>query len=282
MRKSIAAAFLFLVASSALAIEPGALTTLPNGDLAVMDPSRGIVVVSGTNAARAVLRDYRGALASDFAAAGDTFFVTLNIREKAAAFSRLARYDLSGKRLGEWPLTQPGGILGGVAVDPYGQFVYCTDARLGQVYRADMRSGKFDVLTRIRDAAILGPLVVDAKKRRLLVADVQKGRIFAVPLEAPKTGTTIVNEGTLAEPVAMAINPATDTLYIADAARRRVWSGSTASDKISLKSVQVSQSFEAPTSVAVARDGSLWIGDRRKRRVWLFASDGRTLRTVIP
>lgn len=284
MSKSIAALFVLAVASQAFAIDPGAVTALRNGDLAIMDSSHGIAIVSGANAPRSIVRDFRGAVASDLTPLGDTLLVTLNIREKAASFSRLAQYDLSGKKIAEWALNQPGGILAGVAVDPAGQFVYCTDARLGQVYRADLRSKKpsLDFLTKIRDAAILGPLVVDAKKRRLLVADVQTGRIYAVPFDAPRTGVSIVNEGTLVEAVAMSIDPATDTLYIADAARRRIWTGSTAADRISLKSMQVSQSFGAPSSVSVASGGSVWVGDRRRKRVWLFASDGRTLRTVIP
>jgi sugar lactone lactonase YvrE len=275
-------------AVSLSAIEPAAIKTLSTGELAILN-ARGIEKVSNTNARTRIVKDFGSFQAGEFAvvpsAGGDMFLVPLQMRIRAdGLFAHVERYNSAGKSTAEWPHREIGGVLGGIAVDPVRQIAYCSDSRLNTVYQLDLKNKRssFVSLARIRDAGILGPIVLDAKRGRLLIADVGNGTILSVMLDSGKV-EIVLGPGTMAEPVSMAFDAGNDRLYIADAARSRVWVGTPAGNKWTMKAMSVTQQFKQPISVALAPDATLWVADRGRQKIWLFApADGRTLRTVDP
>jgi DNA-binding beta-propeller fold protein YncE len=284
----LAFAFIVFGTVSLSATEPEAVKTLSSGELAILNV-KGIERVSISNARSSLVKDFGVFQAGEFAvvpsAGGDTFLVPLQMRIRAdGLFARLSRYTSAGRQTAEWPLRVVGGLLGGITVDTRNQIAYCSDSRLNVVYKLELNNthASFTTLVRIRDAGILGPVVLDARRGRLLIADVERGTILSVMLDSRKV-EVVLDAGMMAEPVSMAIDPVNDRLYIADASRSRVWVGTPSGTKWKVTSMTVTQQLKQPISVALVPDGSLWVADRGRQKIWLFATaDGKTLRTVTP
>lgn len=288
-RLTLAFASLVFGAVSVSAIEPSAIETLSSGELVILNITAGIEKVSGTNVRTKLVNDFGSFQAVGFTVApvtgGDEFLVSLRLRFSATgSFPHLNRYNSAGKKTAEWYLREGGGVLADIAVDSAHNIAYCSDSRLNAIYQLDISNERssFVTLVRIRDAGILGPMILDANRGRLLIADVEKGRILSVMLDGSRRVEVVFDQGTVAEPIAMILDRDNDRLYILDAARKRVWVGTPIGSKWSVKAFSTSQKFKEPISLALARDGSLWVADRGQRRVWLFAADGTTLRTVVP
>lgn len=284
----LALASIVFGAGSLSATDPAAVKTMSSGELAILSV-KGIEKVTNTNARTMIVKDFGSFQAGEFAVipgpGGDTFLVPLQLRIRAdGLFARLERYNSAGKSTGSWAHRDVGGVLGGVAVDLNHQIAYCSDSRLNAIYQIDLKNARasFVLLARLRDAGIPGPIVLDAKRGRLLVADVGNGRILSLALDTKKV-EVVLGAGTMAEPVSMALDQANDRLYVADASRSRVWVGTPAGNKWTVKAMTVTQQFKQPISVALAPEGSIWVADRGRQKIWLFAiADGRTLRTVNP
>ena len=295
-RGLLALAFASIVVETVplFASEPSAVTTLSSGELAILDATSGIEKVSDKNVRTKLVGSFGIFQAGEFVVlpmtGGDAFFVPLQNRFKAEGqFAHLSRYNSAGQETAAWFLREIGGALGAIAIDSLHQIAYCSDSRLKTIYQLDLKNTRssFVSLVRIRDAGILGPMVLDAKRGRLLVADVEKGDILSIMLDTGKVEVVKIevalDHGRIAEPVSMAFDQNNDRLYVADAARSRVWVGTPSGSKWTVRALVVSQQFKQPISVALARDGSLWVMDRGQRKIWLFAiADGKTLRTVVP
>jgi len=277
-------ACLFLFGTSALfAADPVAVTALPSGELLVVDGSRGIVKVHGS-AKSNLIQNFGLFEATDLTAArladGDAFFVTLRLRDNSTAnFSRLSRRSTTGREVNQWTLQIPGGALAGVAIDPVAQIAYCSDSHYGVIYKLDLkrRQSSFDSIVRVRDPGTLGPMVFDAKRQRLIVADVKQGRILAVTL-ANKNVSVLLDEGTIREPTALALDPATDRLYIADATKGRVWVASMAVPRLAPKTFGTYR-FREPIGVTWS-NGILSVVDRETKRLSQFAANGTVLKHI--
>ncbi len=276
---------LFLLgAVSLFATDPAAVAALTSGDLAILDASEGIVKVSGASKSQLV-PNFGVFRAIDFTAArladGDALFVTLHLQQKAnTTFTRLSRWSATGRKTGEWPLRVPGGVLAGVAVDQRQQIVYCSDSHLGEIYKLDLknRQPSFVSLLRVREPGTLGPMVFDARRQRLLVADVKKGRILAVTLSDNRVDV-LLDQGTIREPLALALDSATDRLYIADATKGLVWVGSVAGTRLTAKPFSTSYRFREPVGLAWS-GRTLWVLDRETKRLSQFAADGSILKHI--
>lgn len=268
-----------LMAAPLFASDPASVVVLTSGELAILDASAGISKVSGT--AQTKLVESFGLfqpvdLASARVGNQDSILVTLRLTQAAkTSFSRLSRLLPNGKQVAEWPLGLPGGALVGVTFDPRTSIAYCSDSQLGNIYRLDLRKPQASLTTfaTIREPSTLGPIVVDVKRHRLLVADVRRGRIFAVALGNGRV-TTVLDTGTVREPLGMAIDPAFDRLYIADATKERVWVGRfDAKGGLTVKSFETTYKFREPTSVALS-GGFLWVVDREAKQVVQLSHDG--------
>ena len=272
------ASALFLAGAN---FRPAAVATLSSGELAVLDSKEGVEKVSGTAHPVLVIGNFAVFEANSFAPlkSGD-FLVTQQIRFKTETpFSSLVRYNASGKASATWRFST-GGVLTGLAVDDNG-VAYCADSVTNTIYKFTIDRPGFVTLARVHDAGILGPIAVDAKRRRLLVGDVQKRRLLSVSMDDGKTA--VLDNGTVAEPLAIAVDATNDRLFVADGAGRRVWMAAMSTPKLKLQKLSLSQKFWQPVGVAVARDGSLWVADGRQNLIWRFdVASGRTLQTLKP
>src|SRR4051812_22664915 len=212
------------------ATDPSAIKTLSSGELAILSV-KGIEKVASTNARSMIVKDFGSFQAGEFAVipapGGDMFLVPLQLRVRAdGLFAHLDRYNSAGQSTAAWPHREIGGVFGGVAVDLVHHIAYCSDSRLNAVYQLDLNNTRssFVLLARIRDAGILGPVVLDTRRGRLLVADVANGTVLSIMLDTKKV-EVVLGAGTMAEPVSMALDQVNDRLYIADASRNRVWVG---------------------------------------------------------
>jgi DNA-binding beta-propeller fold protein YncE len=265
-------------------VEPAAIATLSSGEVLVLDSVQGVVKISERGRSQ-VVRGFEAFQGADLATApsdgGESVFVTLQIRFKSdVPFSRLCRWTVAGKRTGEWLLGNGAGILAGVAVDPRQQIAYCSDVRSKTIYKLNLNKpgAKFEPISRINGTP--GALILDAKRRRLLVADVETGKILAVGIDSGQVDT-LLDKGSIVEPVALAFDESRDRLYIADAAKRRVWFGNAAADRLKIEQFAKSQGFSEPVGLAVGRDGTLWVADRGSRLLLLLTPDGAS-RQKIP
>ena len=276
----IAAASLLLLAQ--LRFQPAALTTLASGELAMLDNRNGVTKLTGGNSLMRVINGFAAYEAGGFAEVRNgELVVTQQMRFKSSAtLTRVARFNAAGARMWEWVLP-PGGALDGIVVDPADDSAYCTDSLMNAVYRIQVDNPKatYGVLTRIPEAGNLGPIALDAPRRRLLVGDVRKGSIISIGIDDRKI--VVLDSHLVAEPVAIAVDAARDRLFIADASARRIWAGTLS--KWKLRPFNVSQKLGYPIGLAIAKDGSLWVADSKVNVVYRFdVRDGRTLQVVKP
>lgn len=264
-------------------VDPAAVAALPSGELLIIDGPRGIMKVSGA-AKTSLIRNFGIFEATDLTgvrlADSDAFFVTLRLAQaKEASFAHLSQRAANGREVNQWKLPIPGGVLAGVAIDPVRQIAYCSDSHYGVIYKLDLRSRarSFETLIRVRDPGILGPLVLDAKRQRLIVADVKRGRILAISLDGKRTDV-LQGEGTIREPLALALDPATERLFIADSTKGRVWVGSVAGARLAPKTFSTYR-FRDPIGVTWSK-GTLWVIDGETRRLSQFSADGTPLKHI--
>ena len=130
-------------ANAFAALEPAAVAVLSSGEVVVLDPVQGIFKISASGSTRVVsgFGVFQGAdLVTAASDGGESFFVTQQIRfQSSDPFARLGRWTLGGKASGQWSLSQAGGVLAGVAIDPEHQIAYCSDSRSRTVYQVDLR-----------------------------------------------------------------------------------------------------------------------------------------------
>ncbi|HEV7766325.1 MAG TPA: hypothetical protein VGQ76_15075 [Thermoanaerobaculia bacterium] len=281
--RTVIACWFLLGASSLFAADPAVVAALPSGDLVIVDGSRGIVNVSGS-AKSNLINNFEIFEATDLTGVrlkdGDTLFVTLRLRPGVgSSFPRLSRRSLTGKEVGQWSLRVPGGVLASVAIDPNRQIAYCSDSHYGVIYKLDLKNSRasFETMIRIRDPGTLGPVIFDAKRQRLLVGDVKQGRILAVTI-ADKRVEVLLDRGTIREPIALALDPATDRLYVADPTKERVWVGNLAEKRFTPQTFSRYR-FRDPCGVAWSK-GTLWVIDRGTKRLSQFAADGNPLKHI--
>jgi sugar lactone lactonase YvrE len=276
----IAAASLFLLAQ--LRFQPAALITLGSGELAMLDNRNGVAKLTSSNVLTRLINSFAAYEAGGFAEVrSGELVVTQQMRFKSSAtLTRVARFNAAGARTGEWVLP-PGGALAGIVVDPANHAAYCVDSQVNAVYRFQVDNPKmpYTVLTRMPEAGNLGPIALDASRRRLLVGDVQKGAIISIGIDDRKI--IVLDSHSVAEPVAIAIDVKNDRVFIADASARRIWAGPLS--KWKLQQFNVAQKLGYPIGVAVGKDGSLWVADSKPNVVYRFDTrDGRTLQIVKP
>ncbi|HKR67096.1 MAG TPA: hypothetical protein VJZ00_25445 [Thermoanaerobaculia bacterium] len=280
LRSALVSLVLVFVCASAQAIEPIAVQAMNDGSVAVLSRYHGLWKYDGPRSTQLV-KDFGTLEPSELTTDGNTYFIALVGSLRAGdPNARVERWGDNGRRIGSWPIGGYGTAPTGLTFDVANQIVYCADGRSGDVFRLDLRSARpaFARLFRIPNVGAVGPLVVDAARKRLIVADVQKGRILSVPIDKPVV-EVLVDTGTVAAPSAMTLD-GNGRLFVTDSAKARVWMGDVRSPKVTLRLFAQNSTFKEPVGVAVARDGTTWIADRGARMLRQFASDGRELRKM--
>ncbi len=122
-------------------------------------------------------------------------------------------------------------------------------------------------------------LKVDAAGRRLFATQAESGALWVVDLSAEVPSPRLVTD-TLGWPTALGFGGATQNLYVTDAKSRKIWALD-CRDRCKEPTVFFqSDSLRNPTTLAVALDGTLWLGDLQEQTLMTIAPDGSVMNTI--
>jgi SMP-30/gluconolaconase/LRE-like protein len=267
---------------------PGALSILSSGELVILDLRLGLFRFTpdpGKPASGKLSRLVTGfglyeGTDLQVARIGGEEAIFVSQASLASLGARLMWLNLQGKEKGSWFLPPwKGGSCTGVAVDAGALVAYVASPQTGEIFKFDLRSPRtsFRPLARISQESALGAMVLDSKRRRLLVADALLGSLYAVDLD---TGKSTRLAKSLGEPSALALDAKTDELFVADASGRRLWrlplTGSDVEPQVLVKPKE----FQEPRGLALGDDGSLWVGDTSRQRLFQLSREGKILRSI--
>lgn len=263
---------------------PWGAAALADGGLVVMETAgRMLRLDPGSGAVSTLVPSVRPYQAIDVAAGStptgeETVFVSVRLTTASGGrFNRLRQYSLSGKQVGEWPITAPG-VFAGIAVDAGRQVVYLGNAQTGEIYRLDLSAGDpASRLTRLPDTGILGPLAFDPGSDRIFTADTLRGQLYAVPVES-RTPKLIA--GDLGEPAALAVAARERRLFIADASGRRIWVVDLDAPEPVPRIFSQAEELRSPVGLTAAPDGTLWVCDPAANAVFGLGPGGSVRKRV--
>ena len=286
VRGALRLVLLLLIAVTAFGDDYDLSAVMPHrGEIAFLDSRAGVYRLAGGRAQK-LIGGFDAFEAFDFTSDGSSLYVTLVLRgdRRESRFSRVKRWNSAGKPTGEW-FVRPGGLVASVAIDSAKQIAYCSDSRTGDIYQFSLKTsgGELKSVARIRDVGSIGPMVFDAARRRLFVADVQKGRIYAVTPDDGKW-SILLDSGPVIKPLALAFDAATGRLYIADAAKRKIFVGDASGAQLKVAKF-TGESFGEPTGVAVLRTASgvsIWVSDHGNSALLQFNEAGQKINRVKP
>lgn len=193
--------------------------------------------------------------------------------------SRLVRYDARGTRTGQWWGPPSLGVFAGVAVDSARRVAYVAVAGSAAILKVDLSrpEGSASSFARVPTAATLGPMVMDARRARLLAADPVLGNIFAVSLEDRRVEPLATVEG---EPAALALDPDSDDLFVADSLGRKIWRLPLGAAMPRLVELGGLPELRKPLGLALGSGGALWVGDEGASALFLIDRNGHLLRRI--
>ena len=139
------------------------------------------------------------------------------------------------------------------------------------------RSVRPEVLAPLSLAGPPAAMVLDPVRQRLLILDGGNGSVIGYDLNGISPAPQLVLSD-LGSPSAMAVDPASGDLYIVDpeirSILRRRWSDSGFQE---VEVVARHEDFREPTSLQIAQDQSLWVGDLSASKVFHFGAEGELI-----
>jgi hypothetical protein len=122
-------------------------------------------------------------------------------------------------------------------------------------------------------------LFFEATKGRLFAAQAESGELWAVDLGESEPRVRLLAEN-LGWPLALGYSKPMQRLYVTDAKNQRLWSldcsGRCKEPTVFLQS----ESLENPTTLAVALDGTIWLGDLKDQTLQTITPEGVVDRTI--
>jgi DNA-binding beta-propeller fold protein YncE len=284
----------------------GALASLSNGQIVLLDQGGGffqeggLFLVdpppAGTMRRLANFAPFYAIDLTVFSAEGgqDQIFVTsANTLRPTFFLRRLERFKLVGDgsdRYIRWPSNGGLSLWAGVAINQDGKTAYIATSQR-EILKAyigttsNEKDGKaksatrFELLQKVQRADTLGPMVFDAKRRRLLVADPIQGTIFSVEVGRSDSSILVKQVG---EPYALALDAVADRLYVADAEGGQVLAVDLADSAPEAKVFTHIIGMEQPHGLAIGRNGSLWVGGHGTLTLYHVSNSGALLETFRP
>lgn len=214
----------------------------------------------------------------------DTLVIVFNTQVGSAkkVEYRTEMFPLSAANLGAGKIKltrfEGGERFYAATVDPEAQKAYL--AAKNEIYVADVtqRSPKPEPLLRVDTPGQLSDLKFDAANKRLLALDSRAGRLYLVDLQTspPTPRLGIDGLGSPAESEVLAPG----RIYVSDVADRQIWEITCDASRCSKRVFARSDAFRAPTQLALAPDGTVWVGDPEAGRLFAIAPDGTVKETV--
>jgi hypothetical protein len=122
-------------------------------------------------------------------------------------------------------------------------------------------------------------LFFEATGRRLFAAQVESGELWVVHLEGPVPQLGLIDDD-LGWPMALGFSKQTQSLYVTDAKNQRLWSLDCRQRCQAPTIFLQSESLENPTTLSVALDGTIWLGDLKNQTLSTIRPDGSIDRTI--
>lgn len=271
-----------LAGSGEYHVSPTALSVLSSGDLVVLDSRLGLFRYRPGSDKVTPLVDgfglYEGVSLQVATVGGNESIFVTQIPRSTAGGARLVRFNLEGKEKDEWFLPPGKGSCTGVAIDAQSSVAYVVSPQTAEILRFALRKSRTSAkpLAKISEEGALGPIVLDGKRRRLLVADAALGALYAVDIDTGRSVRLVKNVG---EPSALILDTKTDELFVADASGRRMWSIALAGKDLKPQVFAQLKEFREPTGLVLSGDGTLWVGDVDKGRLFQLSREGKLVFT---
>ena len=159
---------------------------------------------------------------------------------------------------------------------------FLATARPPRIFLLDLtkKRAKPRLWAELPDAGSIGTIFFDAANNRLYSGYGERGTLHAVDAGSSAPRPRRVAEG-LGSPGAMAMAPSGRTLFVCDARGGQIWKldCSTASG-CTEASVFTTRTFVAPSSIAVAADDTVWVGDLEEQKIVGFTPGGEIKQVV--
>jgi len=179
-------------------------------------------------------------------------------------------YSLDGRPLKTWSFQN---ICSGIDFGSKSHSAYVATSDSNEIFRLDLQGTKPTYVTRIENAAKLGPLAFDETRHNIYVAGVAGGRIHLYSI-ASKTSKVLV--GGLSAPTALSYDPDSNRLFIADPGRRGIFTVDTRS--ATPTAVEFApNSLTAPYGMALVSDSRLAVADYGSNSIAVFSLKGALL-----
>jgi hypothetical protein len=122
-------------------------------------------------------------------------------------------------------------------------------------------------------------LYFEASRRRLLSVHAESGELWEIDLSADQP-RLILFDYDLGWPMALAYAPTDQRLFVTDGKEGKIWALD-CKDRCREPTVFLrSDALKNPTSLAVARDGTLWLGDLQNQTLMTISPDGSVESTI--
>lgn len=167
----------------------------------------------------------------------------------------------------------------GIATDQEGK-VYVADSGLNMVWVFDEKNKKVSILGNSGQGRLNQPIGVAVDSRGIVfVSDVKLNRVYGFDREG-KLAVAIGQKDELANPSGLAIDRASDRLYVADPRAHKVKVYNTADGKFLFeigKRGNEDGELNFPTNLFI-HDGKLYVSDTGNFRIQIFNLDGKFLK----
>ena len=122
-------------------------------------------------------------------------------------------------------------------------------------------------------------LFFEATGRRLFAAERESGRLWSVDVDEKEPQARLVADQ-LGWPVALGFGRQVQQLYVTDAKNQRIWALDCSRSCGEPEVFYQSESLENPTTLSVALDGTIWLGDLKAQTLRTITPDGNVDRTI--
>jgi DNA-binding beta-propeller fold protein YncE len=250
-----------------------------SGSLFVLDAKHGILrySLSELDLAPEIVAQFTSSwqaidMATAVMAQQDHIFVTLI----EGSVGQLMQYSASGQFETSWYQSAP---LTGVCTDEKSAVVYVAALRPLLLLQQSFSEPKQPLknVFRFSNVQDLGPLAVDEDAKTLYVGDPVSGQVLVFDPAAAAIRQTVSGVG---QPTAMAFDSRNKQLFITDSGGHRVWVVALAPVVGKPKVFLDSNLFKSPSAIAIAPDGSVWVGDQSAHVILEFSSSGALVKTI--
>jgi hypothetical protein len=254
-------------------LRPVALSFSKAGDLFLLDASGRVMVISRSDQSgtpRVIATFSSSWQVSDLAVGGTDGQDHVFIIVTQGNLSQIMQYSVDGRFETSWFQIGP---LSGVCTDR--SSVYAASWSAGFVYRQPFSAPPKIApkpFYRFLNMRSIGSLAWDPVGNVLFAADLQTGSVTALHLESMQPQSLADGLGQI---TALNYDSKGRKLYVVDGAGRTVWSVNTAVKHPKPATVLKSDQFRIPSAIAVAEDGTLWIGDPEAHALFQFSPNGK-------